>query len=80
MCFHWIRLKSVLKHSLKRLFMGGANELPTKCTIRKISRFQPVAWPGAIAPPPYLHVDQNAEGEKHYIFCTFDTVLCTGVS
>ena len=35
---------------------------------------------GAIAPPPpHWHVDQNAEWEKHYVFGTFETVLCTGV-
>ena len=32
---------------------------------------------GAIA--PHWHVDQNAEWEKHYVFSTFETVLCTGV-
>ena len=30
MCLDWIGLKNDLKHSLKRLFGGGANELPTK--------------------------------------------------
>ena len=29
--------------------------------------------------PPHWHVDQNAEWEKHYVFSTFETVLCTGV-
>ena len=32
---------------------------------------------GAIA--PHWHVDQNAEWEKHYVFSTFETVLCTEV-
>ena len=32
-----------------------------------------------LAPPPHWHVDQNAEWEKHYIFNTFEIVLCTGV-
>ena len=33
----------------------------------------------ASPPPPHWHVDQNAEWEKHYIFSTFETVLCTEV-
>ena len=32
---------------------------------------------GAIVPSPYWHVDQNAEWEKHYVFSTFETGLCT---
>ena len=28
---------------------------------------------------PHWHVDQSAEWEKHYVFSTFETVLCIGV-
>ena len=33
----------------------------------------------SVASPPHWHVDENAEWEKHYVFSTFKTVLCTGV-
>ena len=34
---------------------------------------------GSYSPPLYWHVDQNAQWEKHYVFSTFEAVLCTGV-
>ena len=35
---------------------------------------------GGLQPPlSHWHVDQNAEWAKHYVFSTFETVLCTGV-
>ena len=47
-----------------------------------LERFGPssVARGGGGAIAPHWHVDQNAEWEKHYIFSTFETVLCTGVN
>ena len=56
------------------------------CSIRYNNLCSILAADGSVARggrggynPPHWHVDQNAEWEKHYVFSTFEAVLCTEV-
>ena len=65
------------RHSLSPCKMRWSN---TTCKIGlKESQASSSVARGATAPTPHWHVDQNANGKKHYVFSTFETVLCTGV-
>ena len=68
---HWIRLKNALKHSLKGLFRGGANELPTKMQNKENTTFlssSVAGGGGGYSPPPPIDMSTKMQNGKNTTF------------